>query len=403
MGHVTDAINTLKTLKTHIIKQTTAAKAAAKIGKFTEAEQLLTDTLQHAVQEQAVSSKQQEGTQRAKGHSKLITLDKLKDEIATLCSEVQTAKAKAAEELQAKTKAAEELQAKTKAAEELQAKTKVAAELQAQTKAAEEPQAQTKAAEEPQAQTKAAAELEAITNAAKSQANSHSARTPLSVFEATIPSMSGHASPAAVPEVEVTPSTTEPLVAPVTNPQSPINIAKESEQERAYKTALAELKTLKTTPPSISIDSAISNLILEVERLKAKGDEDINELTEALKKTHLRLIGDLDHESYEVIAKTMQGHPSTKMMILGGFMVALALAIATVAIVCAPALLGLAGTISTGTIVATGITATVTSIAIAATGFGMFAKGAKQKGLSAAMSHVDKTHLAEPEVQIAPT
>ena len=102
----------------------------------------------------------------------------------------------------------------------------------------------------------------------------------------------------------------------------------------------------------------------------------------------------------------MQGHPSTGMRILGGLMVALAIAIAATAAVFAPVLLNLATAITTLTgtnaIIATTATVAVPSATIAAIGFGIFAKGAKQTGLSKTMNDVNKERIAAPEASISP-
>ena len=174
-------------------------------------------------------------------------------------------------------------------------------------------------------------------------------------------------------------------------PGTPSNTAM-SQEEQAYTDAFNQLNTFKTVPPSHRIDEAVSKLIQQVEQLKGK--EKTTELTEALQKTHLLLTGAMDKHTYNELAKTMQGKPSGGLKMLGGIMIALALAVAAAAFVFAPTLLGVAAavglsgqaaTIATGAVVAT------TCSALAGPGIGFFAKGFQQKGLCESMTHLSQT------------
>jgi hypothetical protein len=171
-------------------------------------------------------------------------------------------------------------------------------------------------------------------------------------------------------------------------------------EEQIYTSALKQLKEYKFTPYSKDIDDCLTKLIVEVEKLKDK--ERTSDLIEALEKTYRRLTTPYPPEQYEAIARSMQGKPSTGLKAIGSLMIALAVALAALAIVFAPALLGLAAAVAlTGTAatVTTGAVVTTTSTAIAATGIGIFAQGFKQKGISAAMSNVNKAKLAQTKEQ----
>ena len=156
----------------------------------------------------------------------------------------------------------------------------------------------------------------------------------------------------------------------------------------------SQLQLIKTTPPipnaSNLIVKALNELITEVDRLKNDG-EPIEQLIEVLNLTYLRLTDPtMTYQKYEQSAKQVQGSPSTAMKVVGGLMLALGLAIMTLAVVFWPVLVAFAATagsfaLTTATIV-TGTAVGGTVSVFGATGITLFAKGFQQKELSKELS-----------------
>ena len=123
--------------------------------------------------------------------------------------------------------------------------------------------------------------------------------------------------------------------------------------------------------------------------LKAKG-ESTDLLTQALTATYERLIDPFKHDAYKLMAENLPGKSSTGLKVLGGIM--LALAVAALGVIFAPVLVGLAATVGlTGTpaIVATAAVVGAGSGAFAAASFTFFAKSS-QTGLSKTATLLDQ-------------
>lgn len=180
------------------------------------------------------------------------------------------------------------------------------------------------------------------------------------------------------------------IVAPAT-PEEPTDAL-----ESAYQTALQQLKGLKTQAHDTRLDESFDALVTNIEQWKHEGKIATLELTTALNKTYLRLTDRLSHKDYSNYANTVQGKSSLALKILGGLMLALSITAVVLGVVFFPAVVGLVAasltlTGTAATIVAAS-TVGMTSAPLAGSGLGFFELG-RNKGLSATMSHVNKTKL----------
>ncbi len=168
-------------------------------------------------------------------------------------------------------------------------------------------------------------------------------------------------------------------------------VIEEPSPERAYDKALVKLKDYLNENTSY-VNSFIEDIIAQVELLKNNDKTPVEDLTEALSATYERLMGQIDSDEYEESASKMEGKPSVGMKILGGFMLALGVALIVLGIIYAPlvmsavAFAGLTGTAAT---VAAVTTVSVPTIAAGAAGYGFFACGS-QHGLSRVMHNANE-------------
>ena len=156
-----------------------------------------------------------------------------------------------------------------------------------------------------------------------------------------------------------------------------------------YATALSRLEALRQQDHP-DINTLIGELVTCVEQLKNEGKESIAELTSVLNVTYQRLTGELaDSKEYEDYANKVEGKPSIGMKILGGIMLALAVAVTILGIVFAPALASVAAVAFTKgvAVAAMGVTVGATGAALTVAGIGFFASGGRS-GLSKAMHNV---------------
>lgn len=143
----------------------------------------------------------------------------------------------------------------------------------------------------------------------------------------------------------------------------------------------AELASTKINQIHAPLLLAVLN---ETQRLEDEALVPVNELTDVLDKTHALVTGDLacTPRDYQSLALELQNKPSKHWKALSGMMMALAVAIATLGIVLAPAAvlsLGIAATVATETVVG------ATALLCAAKGYGLFAKGYQQTNTSKAV------------------
>ena len=125
-------------------------------------------------------------------------------------------------------------------------------------------------------------------------------------------------------------------------------------EETTYQEAIKKLESLNINNHT-RIHPLIQELILQSNSLKKEG-RPITEITNALEQTYMRLT-DINYPSasYTELAQDLRKHPSPGMKILGGIMLALAVAIGVAAILFCSQLIGagLAGTLAfTGAVIA---------------------------------------------------
>ena len=140
--------------------------------------------------------------------------------------------------------------------------------------------------------------------------------------------------------------------------------------EESYRTALISLEKIQTDPELVPrLIEPLRRLILKIKELK--GLEKTPHLTEAIEKTVIRLKrqNELSHETYQEIAYRMQGHPSKRLQILGGLMIGLGVAMASVGFVFFVPL--------------------ISGVALSLAGIGLFAYQRKPHGLAKAMTEVN--------------
>ena len=448
MGKLTDAIKLLTDLKDQLTAQTLLATTAITNKNYASAETLLEKEVQHANECLEEVKTARSSSSRNVKNPKFGILDGLQTEITALCDNLEvlknqcvTGKAALLAEAEAQRQASIDAERRTKTEAERQAReeaarqTKTTAALQAkaaterQAKASAELQAKVIAEQQAklvaehqaraEAETKRHAEAEAKRQAeAEAETKRHIEAQAKRRQEATAEFMRHEEAAAELRRHEEAEEETRRSLVEVAllqieaetplqieiNAQgtennetiTPLLLAEDPEQ--GYAQALQKLKEFKMPPHSKSVDDYVVRLINVIE--KQKGKERTSDLIEALEKTYLRLTTTFPPEQYEDIARSMQGKPSTGMKVIGGIMIALAVALAALAIVFAPALLGLAAAVAlTGTAatIATGAVVTVTSTSIAATGIGLFAQGFKRKGISEAMSNLNKATPTKTE------
>ena len=156
-------------------------------------------------------------------------------------------------------------------------------------------------------------------------------------------------------------------------------------QERmgfAFSSKKIEALMRQSSPTTNPLISAVLN---ETKRLKDEGQVPLDELTNVLDKTHELVTSNptCTQQDYQSLALQLQNKPSNHWKALSGMMLALALAIATLGVVFAPAAvlsLGIAATVATETAVG------VTALFCAVKGYGLFAKGNHQTNTLKAMS-----------------
>ena len=143
-----------------------------------------------------------------------------------------------------------------------------------------------------------------------------------------------------------------------------------------YTEQLSQLKQLMRSRRAFNSSTELGQLLRHVinhaEEIKKTN---IKEAKIALSKTYLYLNGSISHEVYQGIANNMQGKPSPKLSALGAAMMALSAAVFILGIILAPSFLTIA-----------------TSAVIAATGYGLFAKGRRATGLSLSMLELEKAN-----------
>ena len=200
-------------------------------------------------------------------------------------------------------------------------------------------------------------------------------KTTTDAEEATLPAEPVATSPAPTPEDEET---------------KRLRLAKENE-EQAYTAAVTKLADLQKQRDHIEINTLLEKLMTQAADLKAKG-ESTDLLTQALTATYERLIDPFKHDAYKLMAENLPGKSSTGLKVLGGIMLALAVAVAALGVIFAPVLVGLAATVGlTGTpaIVATAAVVGAGSGAFTAASFTFFAKSS-QTGLSKTATLLDQ-------------
>ena len=158
----------------------------------------------------------------------------------------------------------------------------------------------------------------------------------------------------------------------------------------AYTIALSRLSALKR-PAHPEVNAHIDAIIAQADFLQNQG-ESVTELTLHLNHSADRVTGRMTSEAFKDSAKNMQGHASTAWKVLGGLMMALAITLATLAIVfAAPIVAGVAATLAISTAAAQAVTiagAGVASGVPVAMGLGFFSK-VRNKGLAQAAHQLD--------------
>jgi len=149
-----------------------------------------------------------------------------------------------------------------------------------------------------------------------------------------------------------------------------------SEISNEYIEELSQLKQLMRSKRAFNDSTELGQFLRQVIKLAEEIKKtNINEAKIAISRTYLYLTGKMSHEVYHGIASNMQGKPSPKLSALGAAMMALSAAVFALGIILAPSFLTIAA-----------------SAAIAATGYGLFAKGQQATGLSLSMLELEKAN-----------
>ena len=169
-------------------------------------------------------------------------------------------------------------------------------------------------------------------------------------------------------------------------------LAEKQNEETSFVTARDQLKALLTQPGHPDINAKLEWLIAQIDYLKNKGEEPVSELKKIVDATYSRLIGKLSHEDYLSVANQVQGKPSTAMQVLGGIMLAIALAVLAVGICYFPVLVGVAAAIEITGIAGVIAAGATTAGAFSASAFGSycFFNQSRASGVSLAMKKVEE-------------
>ncbi len=148
------------------------------------------------------------------------------------------------------------------------------------------------------------------------------------------------------------------------------------EIQKAYHLELKELRAFMESKRAFNKETELGQLLLSVidlaEEIKRTN---IIDAKHALEKTNLYVNKKIKHETYHDCASDVQGKPSPELKALGAAMMALGAAVFAIGLIFAPTILTFAA-----------------SAAIAATGYGLFAKGKQATGLSLSMLELENAN-----------